>query len=576
MELDPSRWLVSLAGFAYDWIITREWKSILISMIPLGFLGVVASLVWTGSQLDRQKLSAWYLQLGENEIEDWESAWAPVAAEAASSDTVATSTFVPSAEPSEKKSEVSRFAEVLFRRAQLLQPSNQSQFVIGATLAQRGATEQAVNVLSKIAPNDNSGFAKAHAFLAMIYLEQLRTKPSRESQQLLKHHSTMSAGWDRTPDIVLAAGSEICWLEALSKSRDPRVPAAGIDRDTSFRLLALAAERNPNRFLEIAKRARVVDNKLVYDQAIAKAELHFERRLADNAKDDEARLLLAELYLIADPKGLERAEQLLRQREQFESDPRMMRALSEVYRIRFARSVKQEGQQITANIEMLDQAMRLDPTNPRITEEIAKLLKIGGVEVSDDLIDKLQKDLAEGKATTATHTLLSEAYLLRAASQEREENFKKALGHLEQVVNRQPNHSQCLNNMAYVIAELYPERLEESLEYARRAVLSAQRNPNADYYDTLGTISARLNRTSEAITAFELAIERDRKRVDFHERIAAQYRLNSNQEMATNHENIAAKLLEQQAAQQIDAPPIASESESPIPQSDSDPTKQEP
>ncbi len=27
IEVDPSRWLISLAGFCYDWIITREWGS---------------------------------------------------------------------------------------------------------------------------------------------------------------------------------------------------------------------------------------------------------------------------------------------------------------------------------------------------------------------------------------------------------------------------------------------------------------------------------------------------------------------------------------------------------------------
>ncbi len=53
-----------------------------------------------------------------------------------------------------KPKELSRFAEVLFRRVQLLEPNERSQFVIGVTMAQRGATGQARKMLSKIAPDD--------------------------------------------------------------------------------------------------------------------------------------------------------------------------------------------------------------------------------------------------------------------------------------------------------------------------------------------------------------------------------------------------------------------------------------
>ena len=77
INLDPTRWLVSFAGFVVDWVMTREWRKIALNSIPLVFLVTVAGLVFWGSRLDKHKLAARYLELGEKEIAEWESSWAP-------------------------------------------------------------------------------------------------------------------------------------------------------------------------------------------------------------------------------------------------------------------------------------------------------------------------------------------------------------------------------------------------------------------------------------------------------------------------------------------------------------------
>ncbi len=68
INLDPlAGWLPS-PWFVVDWVMTREWKRIGLTSIPLLFLATVAGLVFCGSRLDKLELAARYLALGEKEI----------------------------------------------------------------------------------------------------------------------------------------------------------------------------------------------------------------------------------------------------------------------------------------------------------------------------------------------------------------------------------------------------------------------------------------------------------------------------------------------------------------------------
>ena len=54
LELDPTKALVAFVGFASDWVLTREWNRLLLSMILPGLLCCAAALVWVGGSLDRR------------------------------------------------------------------------------------------------------------------------------------------------------------------------------------------------------------------------------------------------------------------------------------------------------------------------------------------------------------------------------------------------------------------------------------------------------------------------------------------------------------------------------------------
>lgn len=79
MQWDPTRWLISLAGFIYDWIITREWSRSLLCFLPVFLLVGIVVAAASGNWRDRDRLAQWYLELGDEEIAEWEQSWAPAA-----------------------------------------------------------------------------------------------------------------------------------------------------------------------------------------------------------------------------------------------------------------------------------------------------------------------------------------------------------------------------------------------------------------------------------------------------------------------------------------------------------------
>ena len=546
MIIDPTRWLISIAGFGYDWIMTRPWVRMLTACIPLLVLLLVGYLVYWGRSLDRLDLAEWYVELGEAEIEGWETAWTGAPAKSqevdAAADYVESQGEQPDAEKENtetnedadanangsRSTELSEFADLLFRRAQLLSPSNRGQFVIGASLAQRGAVEQGIKLISEIAPDDSRGYMPAHAYLAVIYKDQvLNTKDLRLANRL-KHHISQCKSWERVPAEVLSVGSDLYW-----HSRD---------YPESLNLLALAAERDPIYNLRLAARAKEAKNERVHQQAVPIAERYFLEKLDQNAGDDQSRAGLAQLY--ANEGMLDQAEETLRDGVQPESSPMMRRGLSEVYRLRFLQSLKKGENAYTADIEFLNIAMKLDPTNELVAEEVAKLARVEGPRPTQEMISMLQTYLAEGRATALTHAWLAETYLIR-------EDFKSALPHLQQVVTRLPNASQYLNNLAFVLADLHPDKLEEALEYAQRSVMSADAagSPRADFYDTLGMVLEKLGRNTEAIAAFESAVSMAPSRIDFHVQVARLYEKEGNQVMADRHRDII-ELIEKAKAEQ--------------------------
>ncbi len=576
MQLDPTRWFVSLAGFFYDWLITREWKQALLCWLPLFLLAGVAVAAASGNWRDRSQLAQWYMELGNEEIAEWETAWAPAAkptaaetdaegsqvesvggttttgATTSSSDQTDSQQRSPedpqvtenglNADPTnaDDPRQVSRFAETLFRRVQMLVPSERSQFVIAATLAQRGAIDQARDMLAKVAPLGGIGYAPAHALLAQLLLLDLQKKGANDQAEMVEltrqfeHHISEAKRWERCPRLILLAGSDLYWLSG--------------EQQESLALLEMCAERYPEDNFALAQRAASANDVRLLEQAWPRAEQHLLAVLRNNPKDTTARRQLAQTYALTN--NFDRAEEVLSAKEA-ERTPEIVRALSQVYMMRYSQSQSLANEKVTVNLQYLEKAMRIDPSNPYVAEAIAVLARLQGPTPSDEMIEHLKASLAEGTATAATHAVLAEIRLLR-------NQLNLAIPHLEQVINRLDNSAEYLNNLAFCLAELHPERYEEALGYALRAVAESKRQPNADYYDTLAHVFARLERHKEALTAAETAIELSPRRPDFHQRAADEYAALGDESMSNVHLKVIERLKVEEEAR-IEAERVAAE-----------------
>lgn len=535
MQLDPSRFLVSLAGFAYDWIITREWKKVVLTMLPLVAAISMVGIVFWGSRRDSRALAQWYMELGNEEIAEWENSWAPEDSKIGIEDSEPGNEEISllneensdSETDDGEKVEVSRFAEVIFRRVQLLAPSDRSQYVIGATLAQRGAHAQAEQILTKIAPESgSSGYAPAHAILAHMLMPRIRSDQAKY-MPLVLHHLKEAARWARVPIETLAIASRLYELTE-GEGRKPQAIA----------FATIAAERDPIQNIALARLARETGNVKLAERATKTAKEHLIKMLEDDATNIVYRVNLAQIY--AGEREMDEAQQLLFEKvDGLERTPALARAQSNFFLMKFQQGTSASGSKASVPVGLLDQAIRLDPDNEKIPETVASLARGGFGSASEESIAMLRKFLAEGKATTTTHMLLAETYLIR-------EDFKKALPHLEQIVLRVPNAHMHLNNLAFVVAELHPERMKDAEQYAQRAVQAAAKQgaPNADYLDTLAMVLEKLDKNSEAIATIEAAIEINKQSADYHQRAAALYLKVGNEEMAAVHAEVAAAMVE--------------------------------
>jgi tetratricopeptide (TPR) repeat protein len=497
--------VISFFGLIIDWLVTRDWRRAALALIPFGLVLIVLVLAVLGGTKNKEQLANEYLAAGEIELQNADEEW---------EFTLGTSAAVAQDSLGE-----ARYAEALFRRALDLQSNNRrTRFVVGAMLGNRGAIHQALAYMSSIAPETGAGYVQAHAWLANLMLQGQLTEAQLPS---LKHHLDLAVKWENAPANLLVAAS--------------RFAVAAKDNSRAIDMLRLTAEKAPEFEGDLFRLAIQLNNIHVAEQTAEKALPRLLEKITQGTANADDRINLADMLFY---KGeLQAARAALEDGLKVdgltpEDTAKLKRALSELYRLRFAQTLKITNESWSADIRLLDRALRADPTNPKVAEQVAMLARVGGNVPPDELIQQLNTFLAEGTATPVTHAWIAEAHILR-------EEYDDAIKHLEDVVARMPDAAQSQNNLAYAIALQFPERMEEALTHAMAAVKAGPRV--ADFHDTLGFILMQLDRTAEAISEMELAVELQQGRPDFHQRLADAYEKQGNPDMVEIHRQIAAK-----------------------------------
>ncbi len=505
------RSLIGLVGCGIDWIISRLWRKVLLCFLPaLLALGLVG-LTLVGTWRNKNELADLYMQAANQEVDGWEKQWEGKGNDA---------NIASDKEPPIK---IPAAAEMLFRRVQQLQQNDaRSVFFVALSYIQRGAVQQGLTMLGRIAPAERVGYPPAHAYLA----EQMLLRPPLQHElPILRHHVEAALTYRQiSPQLLAMISQFFARLDNLPASLDAIKSAAKIDG--KFNLLLAQQFRSYKPFEKDCK------------EALVKAQAHFEEKLKANAMDVGARLMLADVHLLNNNDVA--AEKTIVDGLMLGDNPVLKSALAEIYRQAFVKTAVFKDNTWSGDMELLEKAFQLDPNNLLIFEEVAKLARVDGSTPNEPLMDQLRKNLAEGRATSVTHMWISEHYL-------QSNQLAKAVPHLEQAVKRDPNFARCWNNLACCLLELYPDRLEEALSDVDKAIAVSPVIP--DYHDTRGTILMRLNRPSDAVTSYERAIEAARKsggrfppQAAFHSRLAQAYEAVGDKAMADTHRTLASEL----------------------------------
>jgi tetratricopeptide (TPR) repeat protein len=198
---------------------------------------------------------------------------------------------------------------------------------------------------------------------------------------------------------------------------------------------------------------------------------------------------------------------------QFPENRNLRFVLSECFRIKFITTFKETESGFQCNIEYLDEALKADSTNPSVGEEVAKLMARGG-DVSPTLRIAMEKQLADGKATTMTHLMLATHWLKKS-------DFATAIPHLEVANRKSPNMPVVLNNLALSLVRLSPDNAQAAKDLIDRAIRFSR--PHAELFDSQGEIRLVAGDYVGAVESLETAVGIDASRVNTRRRLIEAY-----------------------------------------------------
>jgi Tetratricopeptide repeat len=533
--LNPDVWLVAFGGFISDWFYSRNWSRIFLYSIPAWLLMILASAVFAGGLLNRTRLRNIYLQLAEAESASWQDQLTtpdqtPRTTQgnsAATADTgpddqtvVGSPGEAETAQQSENQhKQLSPYAEMLLRRAHVLEPSENTQFYIGALMWQRGAISTAQQTLEKIAPRDQKGFPAAHAILAKICLDGFAKTRDRALFEQFQHHANIAVNWPKAFPDVLLEQANLLWQQRKI--------------DQALNYLLQASKYHPDFYLLLVDRAKQAGRATLAQAARKDGIEHFQAEIAKKPKSESNRIQLAQL-LVYEPDGELAAEEILTEGQQLQPSKLYSRALSELYRIRFTRKLENSAGTV-ADITLLERALQLDSSNPLLAQSIAALMR-SGIQANEKLEAELNRVLASGQATMSTHAFLSELHMQNG-------RLIEARTHLEQVHKLAPLSIQYANNLAYLYAKEGRHAEAEKVAVQTLTLLKengAQQEPFTDeLFDTLGMIYQAQDKNKDAITAYEASLRLNGQRSDTHLRLSVLYRQSGNEGIAKAHEDAA-------------------------------------
>ena len=487
MLTHPFRTAQGFIEYILAWVYTRQWLAVLGFFPVLLILITLFGLTIYGWSIEKRTLVTRYLRWCDAEL---------------SEDNVLTTSAArnPQADELMKVQGVSQFGEVLLNRVLQLEKSDtRSRYLVALQIGDRGRRGQARQLMRQLAPERNNGFAPAHAWLA---IDRILQGPIRDnvSKLILLNDLEVANTWP-------GAGTKLREILASLLESEGRIGDA-------IKVLQATAENDAGAWVPLVEVATKHGRKQPASDASTKAKVIFNRRISEQSATVKDFVNLAQLWVLEQTPD-EAIKQITLGLKRFPEDRNLKFVLSECYRIKFLTTLRETESGIQCNIEFLDEALKADPTNPAVSEEVAKFMARGG-DVSPTLKLALEKQLADGKSTTMTHLMLATHWL-------KQNDFASAIPHLEVADRKSPNAPVVLNNLALALTRVSPNNAKIASEMIDRALMTS--GPHAELLDSQGEIRMSAGDYVGAVESFESAIGLDGKRISTRKRLMEAYEL---------------------------------------------------
>ncbi len=486
---------VDLAGETLDlfalWKRTRRWQAVLAILPVFLVVLVLGAFIATGKLASNESKVMWYANRANDEL-------ALVDSQKADAEDLEQ----PKIDASSKR--LPELIDMLFRRVLQLNQNNKiAKFYVANQMTRFGSRGSARQIMESLAPMTSNGYPKAHAWLAMDLIERGQ-KGESINIETLKYHLKRGTVSDDVSPALLVVYSQL--LQQENKTAESQ---------------------------EVMKRAAQFDPKLLLNsivtynqsglpaQATATADLLVDKAKGKRGDQEDNIVLAAQAYVLTN--RIDRALEVLQAGlRQFPQSPKLGRALSDAFRLKFRATAGRANNEVQVNLEYLNAAIALDPTNISIQEELNALAQLG-VGQNDGTMEKLRMQIAIQGTSFAARLLLAEASFRR-------DDISSAINDYEVVLAELPRMTLALNNLAMMFTKTVPARLDEALQLVDRAVAISP--AVAEFHDSRGDILDALNRKADAVSSYLMALEKSPQRIHTREKLIGLYELLSQSEQA--------------------------------------------
>jgi Tfp pilus assembly protein PilF len=403
-------------------------------------------------------------------------------------------------------------ADVYFRRMAVMNDSSpKGLYGVALAAAGRGEYEQARSLMRQIAPENDTGYAWAHLWLATDRLKR-GGRLTPEEDRLVEHDLKQALAGNIQNDEVHTLLGQIYWSRGDAKNAIPHLEEAARHRPQLYSALAAMYAKQGDE--HSAQTAAVMACKFLAEKAASEP----------NALDYRLQWALTEVLRQNYPEAVR-----ILQAGLTSADPKRFHdTLAGVY-LSWYQAVPEKGKDSLAQrLELLTCALAHEPNNPQALAILAELSSrqpgLAGAAQAP-----LDKALARGTAPAVVHAILGTRALQKG-------DLEKARIQLELAYEHDPHMPEVLNNLAWVLATGDKPDLPRALRLAESAKkLSA----NPEMSVTLGIILARMGRHRQAVKELETALAAFPDRARLHAELAACYAKLGDPDSAKLHQRLA-------------------------------------